>query len=201
MTQIVRRSTAIILSLFGSAFGASHAEELRITSVQPAPNQKLIVTGTTSVLNSVDLEGSSDLRNWSKLQTFPAGAAVTYTDSSTSGYSFYRLTAGTSTPVTLPDLGALVNRVFAAPENLNTVQYAPNGNLSYIAWRDQSLIVRERTSAGWTENVLNNGGNTFQMLTQFSFSGRARITHSNPRPRSFTIRNRGRTFSRRAAQA
>src|SRR5205814_8689293 len=89
---------------------------------------------------------------------------------------FYRLTSGTGepapSPTTLPDLGGLMNRVFQAPENLSTVQYAPNGNLAYIAWLDQSLIVRERTTAGsWTEHVLNNGGNIIKMLTQFDFSG------------------------------
>jgi hypothetical protein len=173
MTRILRPTTAIVLSLFAGAFGGSRAEELRVTGVTAAANNKLVVTGTSSASTSVNLEGSTDFRTWTKLQTFAPGAAVTYTDSVTSG-RFYRLTAGDVSPVppsTLPDLGTLVNRVFEAPENLDTVQYAPNGNLAYIAWRDQSLIVRERTGAGWSENVLNNGGNVFQMLTQFNFSG------------------------------
>src|ERR1044072_2750782 len=128
MTQIVRPSTALVLSLLAGAFGASHAEELRITSVSPAPNNKLIVTGTSSASTSVNLEGSTDFRNWTRLQSFAAGSAGTYTDSIASG-RFYRLTTGAISPVppsTLPDLGALMNRVFEAPENLNTIQYAPN---------------------------------------------------------------------------
>src|SRR5207244_2787569 len=109
---------------------------------------------------SIDLEGSGDFRTWTKLQTFPPGAAVTFTDSRSAG-RFYRLTSGLDTnpiPTSLPDLGALMNRVFQVPESLSTVQYAPNGSLAYIAWRDQSLIVRERNSGAWTESVLNNNG-------------------------------------------
>jgi hypothetical protein len=172
MTQNSRLFAATVLALSAS-FGAVNAEELRITSIKPAPNGKLIVSGTSSSNSSVNLEGSSDLRSWTLLQSFAANSAVTYTDSLVGGRTFYRLTTGTGepAPITLPDLGALANRVFEAPENLNTVQYAPNGSLAYIAWRDQSLIVRERSSGSWTENVLNNGGNIFQMLTQFNFSG------------------------------
>jgi hypothetical protein len=161
--------------LLAANVGARSAENLRITGVTPAPNGKLIVTATGSSTTSVDLEGSADFRNWTKLQTFAAGASVSFTDSTAAGNKFYRLTTSAvgsnPNPTTLPDLGTLMNRVFQAPENLNCVNYAANGNLAYIAWRDQSLIVRERTAAGWTENILNNGGNTFTMLTQFNFSG------------------------------
>jgi hypothetical protein len=99
---------------------------------------------------------------------------VTYTTSESIGQTFYRLTAGpvaNPAPIDPLDSATLMNRVFQAPESLNTVQYAPNGNLAFLAWRDRSLIVRERSDGGWTENTLNNGGNLFTMLTQFNYSG------------------------------
>jgi hypothetical protein len=173
MTRILRPLTAIFLALFVGTISATRAQELRITGVAPAPNEKVIVTGTGSSTGSVDLQGSSDFRNWTKLQTFPPGAAVIFTDSRSAG-RFYRLTSGSGSnplPTSLPDLGELMNRVFPAPESLSTVQYAPNGDLAYIAWRDQSLVVRERNSGAWTESVLNNNGNVFSMLTQFTFGG------------------------------
>jgi hypothetical protein len=172
MTKTVRPYTALFLTLIVGIFHATQAQEMRITSVRPATNNQVIVSGNGSAAMSVNLEGSTDFRNWTKLQTFAAGAPITYTDIAASG-RFYRLTAGNvlPNPNTLTDLGTLMNRVFQAPENLNTVQYAPNGNLAYIAWRDQSLIVRERISGSWSEAVLNNSGNVFTMLTQFNYSG------------------------------
>src|SRR3954470_21882073 len=135
MTKTVRPSRALFLTLIAGVFHAAHAQEMRITGVKPAANNKLVVTGSGSLLTSVNLEGSSDFKNWTTLQTFAAGDVVTYTDTVGSGRAFYRLTSGAVTqisPTTLPDLGALMNRVFQAPENLNTVQYAANGNLGYI---------------------------------------------------------------------
>jgi hypothetical protein len=174
MTQNSRLFTSAFLAVLAGA-SATRAADLRITSVQPAANGKLVVNGTASQSGAVELEASSDFRNWTKLQSFAQGVNVTFTDSANSGRSFYRLRSGAASPnpdpVNLPDLGMLMNRVFQAPENLNTVQYAPNGNLAYVAWRDQSLIVRERSGGSWTEAILNNGGNVFTMLTQFNYSG------------------------------
>lgn len=78
----------------------------------------------------------------------------------------------TPPPSSLPDLAGLPNRVFPAQEGFDTVQYAPDGKLGFIVWRDQQLIYRERnTSGGWTEEVVNNTGNVFKMLTGFTYSG------------------------------
>src|SRR5829696_4054975 len=84
MTQTLRPSTVLVLALFAGAFGSAQAEELRITSVRPAANNRVVVNGTPSASSSVNLEGSADFRNWTKLQTFAPGVSVTYTDSATS---------------------------------------------------------------------------------------------------------------------
>src|SRR5688572_2927052 len=86
MTRKLRLFTSTVLAVFVGATAATRAADLRITGVQPAPNGKLVVTGTSST-SAIDLEGSSDFRNWTKLQSFAPGAAVTFTDSATSGRS------------------------------------------------------------------------------------------------------------------
>lgn len=84
----------------------------------------------------------------------------------------FNISNPTPPPSNLPDLANLPNRVFPSPEGFNTVQYAPNGALGFIVWRDQQLIFRERTASGaWTEDIVSNGGNVFQMLTTFSYYG------------------------------
>ncbi|HEV8543632.1 MAG TPA: chitobiase/beta-hexosaminidase C-terminal domain-containing protein [Verrucomicrobiae bacterium] len=73
---------------------------------------------------------------------------------------------------TLPDLASYANRVFPAPEGFNTVQYAPDGKLGFIVWRDQQLIFRERNAVGnWSEDIVDNAGNVFQMLLTFNYYG------------------------------
>src|SRR5688572_30426842 len=94
MTRNLRLFTSVFLALLGGTATATRAADLRITGVQPAPNGKLVVSGTGSSTASVDLEASSDFRNWTKLQSFAPGAAVTFTDSAGAGRSFYRLRSG-----------------------------------------------------------------------------------------------------------
>jgi hypothetical protein len=173
MTRNLCLATAAFLALSMASIVEARPEGLRISNVVPTKDGKVIVNAVGSSSSSVDLEGSNDFKSWTKLQSFPAGAAIIYTNSESAAQTFYRLTSAAPNPVpdTLGDLGALMNRVFQAPESLNTVQYAPNGDLAYIAWRDQNLIVRERIAGSWTENVLNNGGGLFKMLTYFSFGG------------------------------
>jgi hypothetical protein len=153
----------------------SMAQSLRVSEVKKLANGQTQVTATGTSANSVVLESSSDLKSWSPVTTFPANSsAMSYTDAAGGSPRFYRLRDGAvqPAPAQLTDLATMPNRVFAAPEGAATVQYAPDGKLAFVAWRDHDLIVRERTTAGaWTEAVVNSLGNTFVPLLTFDFSG------------------------------
>src|SRR5687768_2489256 len=61
------------------------------------------------------------------------------------------------------DLGRMTNQVFLAGEGFNSAQFAPDGRLGFIAWKGQQLILRERSTNGtWSEQIIGNGGATFQ---------------------------------------
>jgi hypothetical protein len=102
-----------------------------------------------------------------RAKAFKAGM----TDSAVASATF-TISNPTAPASNLPDLANLPNRVFPAPEAFDTVQYAPNGKLGFIVWRDQQLIFRERSTGGtWSEDVVSNGGGVFKMLTAFTYSG------------------------------
>ncbi len=123
-----------------------------------------------TVTASTDLtvvETSSNLQTWTPLQTNAAGVEnITVTDWYSHDYSrrFYRVRSLGSTPAPTPtplpsgDLSQLNNSVFIAGEGFNTLQFAPNGKLGFIAWRGQDLIYRERNSGTWSEQIIGRYG-------------------------------------------
>jgi hypothetical protein len=133
---------------------------------------QITITGTSA--QPVVLQATSDLKAWEDLQTLTlAGDPVSYVDLQAVSVPerSYRVRSTGTVPASLPDLGPLVNRVFPAPEGFNTVQYAPNGGLGFIVWRDTDLIFRERATDGsWTEQLVTGGGNTFKPYVTFDFS-------------------------------
>lgn len=125
---------------------------------------KVSISGVS--VSPVTLQASFDLKTWTDLQTFTlTGTEVVYTDAqaATTPTRHYRLKQGSTTAVTLPDLANSPNTVFTAGEGFDTVQYAANGNLGLIFWKDRNLMMRERTSGGnWVEQTVTAGGNLFQ---------------------------------------
>ncbi len=172
--MILRNWLTALLAL-AAFMGEVHAQTLRLNTIERLTNGQVLVTAPASAALEQILEASPDLQNWSAKVTAPKNAALAYTNPVGAPPQFYRLRAGAGVPPTqLPDLGGSLNRVFPAPESLNTIQYAPDGKLGFIAWRDRDLIFRERAANGsWTEVVLNPSlpGNVFQMLLTFNFSG------------------------------
>jgi hypothetical protein len=173
MTLYSRRLISIFctLALMSAAFRAL-AQSASLSSIvrQASGQTQVTVTGISAA--PLALQASSDLKTWSNLQTLTlTGAPIVYTDSQpNAARRFYRLHAA-GTGAALPDLGNLPNAVFPAPEGFDTIQFAPNGKLGFIVWRNQDLIIRERTTAGdWSEQIVTSGGGVFQMGT-FTFSG------------------------------
>jgi hypothetical protein len=150
-----------------------HAQSASITSVARLSNGQTRVTVTGSSGTAVMLQGSMDLKSWSDLQSLTlSGSAVVYTDTTTTTtrQRFYRV-HGSAATTELPELANLPNAVFPAPEGFNTIQYAPNGRLGFIVWKNQNLIFRERdTSGNWQEQTVSGGGGVFTMGV-FTFSG------------------------------
>ncbi|MGV3772012.1 MAG: chitobiase/beta-hexosaminidase C-terminal domain-containing protein [Verrucomicrobiales bacterium] len=102
-----------------------------------------------------------------KARAFKSGM----TDSAVATATF-NINNPTGTTGPLADLANNPNTVFPAPEGFDTIQYAPDGKLGFIVWKDRQLIYRERnTSGNWSESVVNGGGNVFQMLLTFSYGG------------------------------
>ncbi|MGV3772563.1 MAG: hypothetical protein ACO1QB_06640 [Verrucomicrobiales bacterium] len=147
-----------------------------ISGVKRLSNGQIQMTLNGTASAPMVLEATTDFKNWTQLQSYTLnGAPVTATDSQSSSFKsrFYRLRGGSATtPTTLPELANSVNAVFPAPEGFNTVQYAPNGNLGFIVWKNQSLIYRERnTSGSWSESIVSSSGNIFKLILTFNFSG------------------------------
>ncbi|MEO6034849.1 MAG: hypothetical protein ABIQ35_06315, partial [Verrucomicrobiota bacterium] len=73
--------------------------------------------------------------------------------------------APTPTPPPAPaptsDLSQLENNVFVAGEGFNTLQFAPNGKLGFIAWRGRDLLYRERNGSTWSERVIGSYGSGY----------------------------------------
>lgn len=153
----------------------TRAEEVRLSEVKRLPNGQVqvVVTGQSSA--PVTVQGSSDLKTWQDLQTFSLeGTPIYYTDTTAPSVArrTYRIRASSGQAVApaVSDLSELHNRVFPAPEGFNTIQFAPDGNLGFIVWRDQDLIFRERTTTGtWTEQVVSSGGSSFKPYLTFDF--------------------------------
>ena len=119
------------------------------------------------------VQASGNLREWTDIGPFTlAGLPITLPDaqSAFSSHRFYRAT--TSAPASeLDDLNAMANSVFTPGEGFDTLQFAPNGNLGFIAWKNRDLIFRERTPAGWwTEAVVTTGGGLFNSKPERQFS-------------------------------
>ncbi len=162
----------LFATLWLGSFFLSNAQEVRLSQIVRLPDGRTQVTISGLSPSPVALQCSSDLKSWSDLQTYTLnGSPVTFTDGSSAGHRVYRVGSVASVPSMLPDLGDLQNRVFPAPEGLNTVQFAPDGKLGFITWRDQQLIYRERnTSGSWSEQVINSEGNSFKPYLVFDFS-------------------------------
>ncbi len=122
--------------------------------------------------NITVVEASPNFQNWYPLQTNAANAGlVTVTDWNCQDFvrRFYRVRSWSitptpppaSTPAALGDLTQLNNSIFMASEGFNTLQYAPNGKLGFIAWRGQDLIYRERTGTNWTEQIIGKFGSIY----------------------------------------
>lgn len=165
------------VALFRGFECKSLGQNVTLSEIKRLPNGQvqMKVSGTAS--GAVSIQASVDMRTWQDLQSLTLGGAPVYftdigaVETRTRAYRV-RSSGGSSAPVQLPDLADMTNRVFPAPEGCNTVQFAPDGTLGLIAWRDQSLILRERDSAGsWREQVVTGGGNVFKMLLVFDFSG------------------------------
>jgi len=176
---MMRKQLSVLLSLCAVLAGIelANAASPSISGVKKLSNGQVQMTLNGSSSSPMLLEASTDFRAWSQVQSYTLnGSPITATDSQAPNYRnrFYRLRSGSSTPAPtpLPDLSAQVNAVFPAPEAFDTVQYAPNGNVGFIVWKNQSLIFRERTPAGvWTETTVNNAGNVFKLITTFVYNG------------------------------
>jgi hypothetical protein len=166
MSVYFRRLLAFscFLAFASGAFKVSGQTGTISSIVRQANGQVRLILGGVS-LTPLALQSSADLKTWATLQTFTlAGISTVYTDSQPGATKrFYRL-HDPALPVQLTDLATLPNSAFPAPEGFDTVQYAPNGKLGFIVWRNQDLIIRERNTSGtWTEQTITSGGAIFKM--------------------------------------
>ncbi|MEO6034939.1 MAG: hypothetical protein ABIQ35_06775 [Verrucomicrobiota bacterium] len=171
MYQTIFLSIVVFCAFISTAYSQV---SLRPTRASGNPFQ-FVMSGSSDQVTVI--ETTTDLQNWLAVQTNAAGAQnVTYTDWWSHDYArrFYRvrtLTSGTITtnPVAvtnppsgvLADLATLPNSVFMAGEGFNSLQFAPNGKLGFIAWRGQDLIYRERVNNSWSEQVIGRYGSIF----------------------------------------
>ncbi|MGZ8937606.1 MAG: hypothetical protein ACXW32_00190 [Limisphaerales bacterium] len=133
------------------------------------------MTTTVLVQGAIGERGSvlvsENLSQWTDLGSFTlAGAPFQLVDAQSQQrpLRFYRVTT-TANP--LPDLSSLANSVFMPGEGFDTLQYAPNGSLGFIVWRNRDLVFRERTSsANWTETAVSSDGATYNSVAERQFS-------------------------------
>lgn len=156
--------------------GSIQAQPFRISQVTRLDDGRTQITATGASSSPVAIEGTSDFINWANVASFRANTPSMTAIDPTTGLRnrSYRLRnlGVLPAPTTLSDLAAAPNRVFAPAQATTTIQYAPDGKLAFLAYRDRDLIVRERnTAGGWTESVVNSMGNLFVPLTSFSYSG------------------------------
>lgn len=126
---------------------------------------KMTISGASA--NPVMLQGSTDMRSWSDVQSFTlTGGTIEYNDTEApkAKMRYYRLKEGTSTPpVQLANLADFQNEVFVPSEGFDTVQFAANGTLGFIYWHKRDLMLRERNSSGsWSQQTVSSSGNLFQ---------------------------------------
>ena len=109
------------------------AADIRLGSPVPQPDGSMTVNVTGIVPGSVAVQGSTDLRTWTDLQTLSLQGSANFREpqASETAFRFFRV-KNQSPPPALPDLSASVNTVFPAGESFNSVQFAPNGNLGFI---------------------------------------------------------------------
>ncbi|MEO5802975.1 MAG: hypothetical protein ABIR24_05560 [Verrucomicrobiota bacterium] len=162
-------SSGILLSFTAATRGQTILAPIaKIVSV--AKPFQFSISGSTTQITVV--EATTNLQNWISIQTNAAGAGnVTVTDWYSHDYPkrFYRVrTLSTNSvvptnppPSDLSDLAQLNNSVFMAGEGFNTLQFAPNGKLGFIAWRGQDLIYRERNGGSWSEQIIGRFGSTY----------------------------------------
>lgn len=155
---------------------------------------RLTITGSSA--GPVTLQGSADMKEWRDIESFTLnGAPVTYTDEGAAGQGmkYYRVKAGgvVEPPVVLPDLSGLLNEVFIPGEGFDTIQYAPNGSLGLIVWKNTELVFRERGPEGWREQVVTGGGSVFEQnrtRTDYKFQPAALLLYdSASRPHVFKV--------------
>lgn len=166
-TRTLLLSLAIALQWFGNA-----QAQIRINAPQKiSGGMRLTISGTSTT--PVTLQASSDGRTWSDLQTYNTlTGSATFTDNSGIKARLYRARVGASTPTPtpLPDLAGFANSVFLPGEGIDTVQYAPNGTLGFLFWKDRNLVIRERTSSAWREQIIAAGGSGLQTTTERVYS-------------------------------
>lgn len=176
MTSYTRVYAVCLLCVFWLAEISSADADVRLSEIHRLPDGTVQISITGSSSDPVVLQSSSDLKSWQDLQTLNlSGGEATYVDSqaNTLRERNYRVrtASGSSNPTSPADLGTMMNRVFPAPEGFNTVQYAPDGTLGFIVWRDTNLIYRERSPSGaWSEQVVDPHGNTFKPYLVFDFT-------------------------------
>lgn len=158
-------SAGIFFTLIGSMHGQIALAPIS-KKVSAATPFQFKITGSSTETTVVEV--TTNLQTWIPIQTNAAGVGnIVMTDWYSHDYPkrFYRVrSSGTITPppppppTSLNDLTQLNNAVFMAGEGFNTLQFAPNGKLGFIAWRGQDLIYRERNSSTWTEQIIGRFG-------------------------------------------
>lgn len=159
--RLVIGSWTVVLGLLLSTVGAEGTDFLNSPTISTpkriAGGFEIRVRGLSAV--PLMVQASNDLVEWHDHQQVTlSGGEVVVTDilGGGSAQRYYRLKP---LAVTLPDLNGLKNSVFPAGEGFNTMQYAASGTLGFIVWRDQQLVLRERTREGvWSETVISNDG-------------------------------------------
>jgi hypothetical protein len=137
----------------------SRSAEVALSAYQE--NSHMVVALRGPIGASGVLRYSDDLRTWKPLQAFvlTVGSLLITDTGVPPGRNRFYAVVDQEPIVTLPDLGTTPNRVFTPGEGFDVVQYAPNGKLGLIVWRDTSLVFRERSPAGsWSESVVTDGG-------------------------------------------
>jgi hypothetical protein len=142
-------ATQFSAEVFGQTFRLS-------TSFDRSTRAPIVrVDGTAGASGTLEVSSAVRGGTWSPLVNFTlSGSSYVYIDSAGVGKSrFYRVRSGGTTPVPpvappapLSDLANLPNAVFTPGEGFDTVQYAANGSLAYIFWRNRDLVLRERRS-------------------------------------------------------
>lgn len=151
--------TLLAITLFAVTSGTlSHSQEVSLSMRKE--NGKTVVTlnGAPGTIGTLSV--SDDLRSWQTLGAFTLlGGTASVTDDGSSSLRQRFYSVGSQGPiVSLPDLATMQNSVFVPGEGFDTVQYAPNGKLGLIVWKERNLILRERSASGsWSESTITAG--------------------------------------------